>query len=179
MAHHNTLLPIPLVSRTTMPMAGFLVDVYGLHESLPDKPVSCLWLLHPRGGNRDRMREIASRAVDAWFQHSKDHNASRSLIALSFDMPNHGSREINKVGNQDWQEGNENHGIDMVAMVRFGRADMSLLMDLVEGYVKRKVASHMCLGWSLGGHSSWEAFFKEDRIEAAVVIIGSPNLMGE
>jgi dienelactone hydrolase len=128
------------------------------------------------------MREIASRTVDAWMQHSKQHEhekTSRGLIALSFDMPNHGTRKVNEVGNQDWQGGNENHAIDMLAAVRLGRADMSLLMDLVESYVKRKVASHLCLGWSLGGHSSWEAFFGEDRIEAAVVVIGCPNLMGE
>ncbi|KAF7545805.1 hypothetical protein G7046_g9472 [Stylonectria norvegica] len=94
-------------------------------------------------------------------------------------MPNHGSRLVSDVANQAWTEGNERHALDMMGLVRGGYADMSALMDLVEGYLGRAVEGHVCLGWSLGGHSAWQAWMGEERIDAAVVVVGCPDYMSE
>ncbi|PON24283.1 hypothetical protein TGAM01_v206971 [Trichoderma gamsii] len=170
------LPPPPDVSVTTMPMAGLLVDVYGLQE-LPASaaPTTCLWLLHPRTRNRAAMNDIARRAVHSWNQKGQ----ARGLVALAFDMPNHGTRMVSAKANLAWDEGegNENHGIDMFGLVKGGMRTMSGLMDQVGSYLGRKVDAHVCLGWSLGGHAVWQAWFGEERIDAAVAIVGCPDLM--
>ncbi|CAM1500558.1 Fc.00g097200.m01.CDS01 [Cosmosporella sp. VM-42] len=170
------LPPPPSISKTTIPMAGLLVDVYGLDELPAGVLVDCLWLLHPRTRTRARMSDIACRTIAAWNVHPS--SSSRGLIALAFDMPNHGTRHIGEKSTLAWDGGNDNHAIDMMAMVKGGVSDMSGLMDLVEGYLGRRVDRHACLGWSLGGHSAWQAWFGEKRIEAAVVIVGCPDFMG-
>ena len=61
------LPPPPAVSMRTIPMAGLLVDVYGLDElPSPSIPITCLWLLHPRTRERSRMSDIAARTIAAW-----------------------------------------------------------------------------------------------------------------
>ncbi|KAM0432271.1 hypothetical protein ACHAPT_004811 [Fusarium lateritium] len=146
------LPPPPAVSKKTLPMAGLLVDVYGLGEIPSNKPLTCLWLLHPRTRTRARMRDIASRTIAAWNAHAGEA-PERGLIALAFDMPNHGTRLISKSANLAWDGGNASHAIDMMGMVKGGVTDMAGLMDLVAGYLGREVDGHVCLGWSLGGHS--------------------------
>ncbi|RFU77232.1 hypothetical protein TARUN_5013 [Trichoderma arundinaceum] len=173
------LPPPPDVSVTTKPMTGLLVDVYGLEE-LPASPapVTCLWLLHPRTRDRGIMHDIARRAVHSWNQRTAKQG--RGLVALVFDMPNHGTRTVSEVANLAWDEGrgNEQHAIDMFGFVKAGVGDMSGLMDHVGGYLGREVDAHVCLGWSLGGHAAWQAWFGEERIDAAVVIVGCPDLAG-
>lgn len=174
------LPPPPEVSKTTIPMAGLLVDVYGLDELPPaPAPVTCLWLLHPRTRTRARMHDIASRAVHAWHTRAGDAAQKRGLVALAFDMPNHGTRMVSESANEAWDKGNEKHALDMVGMVKGGKSDMAALMDVVAGYLGRAVGAHVCLGWSLGGHSAWEAWIGEERIDAAVAIVGCPDMMGE
>ena len=204
------LPPAPAVSMKTIPMAGLLVDVYGLDELPADMsaPVTCLWLLHPRTRTRARMADIAKRAIHAWnsaqqrLQQQSQADASssgpgnsasntatpapssaRGLIALAFDMPNHGSRLVSEAANAAWAGGNAQHAVDMAGVVRGGAADVSAPMDLVGAYVGRgdgaAVDAHVALGWSLGGHVAWQSVVGEGRLDAAVVIIGCPDLLGE
>ncbi|TQS32905.1 hypothetical protein Golomagni_06766, partial [Golovinomyces magnicellulatus] len=169
------LPPPPSVSMHTMPMAGMLVDVYGL-DSLPASvPVTALWLLHPRTWDRSRMKDIASRTIGAWTESKA--SKTRGLVALVFDMPNHGTRKVSKKGNHAWNKGNDQHAVDMAGMVKVAKADMSGLMDLVAGYLGRDVDAHVCLGWSLGGHSAWQAWMGEERVDAVAVVVGCPDYM--
>ncbi|EEU45227.1 uncharacterized protein NECHADRAFT_41099 [Fusarium vanettenii 77-13-4] len=172
----KSLPPPPAVSKKTLPMAGLLVDVYGLDELPQNKPLTCLWLLHPRTRTRARMHDIASRTIAAWNAHAGEA-PERGLVALAFDMPNHGTRLVSKSANLAWNGGNASHAIDMMGMVKGGVTDMSGLMDLVAGYLGREVDGHVCLGWSLGGHSAWQAWFGEERIDAAVAVVGCPDFM--
>ncbi|KAG8404838.1 hypothetical protein J3459_017035 [Metarhizium acridum] len=168
--------PAPSISMTTIPMAGLLVDVYGQDElASPNIPLTCLWLLHPRTRTRARMQDIARRALHAW--HLSPASSSRGLVALSFDMPNHGTRLVSELANHAWDRGNDKHAIDMAGMVKGGASDMSGLMDLVAGYLGRDVDAHVCLGWSLGGHAAWWSWFGEDRIDAAVAVVGCPDYL--
>lgn len=129
------------------------------------------------------MSDIASRTVHAYNEHLKqqtqDQAQTRGLIALAFDMPNHGTRLVSDQANLAWDQGNETHAIDMLGMVKGGRADMSGLMDVVSGYVGREVDGHVVLGWSLGGHAAWQAWIGEPRIDAAVAVVGCPDFMGK
>ncbi|KAF3073755.1 hypothetical protein CFAM422_004350 [Trichoderma lentiforme] len=171
------LPPPPNVSVITKPMAGLLVDIYGLQELPPaPAPVTCLWLLHPRTRSKAVMNDIARRAVHSWNQSPKQKQ--RGLVALVFDMPNHGTRMVSELANKAWDEGNEQHAIDMLGLVKAGAGDASGLMDLVAGYLGRETDAHVCLGWSLGGHAAWQAWFGEERMDAAVVIVGCPDLAG-
>lgn len=179
MTEYRAVSPPPEVSARTMFMAGLLVDVYGLDECPPSAPISCLWLLHPRTHDRSLMAGIASRAVHAWACSGHSNARETGLVALAFDMPNHGSRQVSPRANRDWAQGNETHALDMLAMIRAGVSDMQALMDLVEGYLRRDVVSHLCLGWSLGGHCAWQAWINVERVDAAVVIIGCADMLGE
>ena len=167
------------VSTTTIPIAGLFVDVYGLEELPPRARITCLWLLHPRTYTRAQMRDIASRAISTWTKCSPALSKNRGLLALAFDMPNHGSRMVSDKGNNTWDQGNVNHAMDMLGMIKRANQDLSVLLDLIEGYLMRgPIERHISLGWSLGGHVSWGAWFSEQRIDAAVVILGCPNFVG-
>ncbi|KAL7796062.1 Alpha/Beta hydrolase protein [Trichoderma ceciliae] len=174
------LPPPPDVSMTTKPMTGLLVDIYGFEE-LPTSPapVTCLWLLHPRTQDRAIMHDFARRAVHSWNQKLKQgQKQARGLVALAFDMPNHGTRMASGLANLAWHEGNETHAMDILGMAKGGAGDMSGLMDQVGGYLGREVDAHVCLGWSQGGHAVWQAWFGEERIDAAVAVVGCPDLAG-
>lgn len=61
--------------------------------------------------------------------------------------------------------------------------DTRLLIDALPGYLFLESGpspptfdQHICLGISLGGHSTWQALFAEPRITAGVSIIGCPDL---
>lgn len=167
------LPPAPQISMTTIPMAGLLVDVYGLEELAPSVPLTCFWLLHPRLRTRARMADIAKRVVSTYNASAKA--SEHRLIALAFDMPNHGTRLVSESASESWKGGNATHAIDMMGFVKGGRRDMSGLMDLVAGYLGREVEGHVGLGWSLGGHAMWQGYMLEDRLSACVVIIGCPD----
>ncbi|KAG6142619.1 hypothetical protein E4U38_005202 [Claviceps purpurea] len=165
------------VSKETMNMAGLLVDIYGLDQVPPPSrpcPLTCLWLLHPRLRSRSSMQDIAERTLAAWHETYQDGARRRSLIALAFDMPNHGSHKVCETSNLDWEEGNLSHARDMVNAVGGGAATMSLLMGLVGFYTGRtaEIDAHVCLGWSLGGHTAWWSLFGEPRLDGAVVVVG-------
>lgn len=171
------LPPAPHVSKTTIPMFGLLVDVYGLEELTEKVPVTCLHLLHPRSRTRARMSDVASRVISAY--NLTASSSSRGLVAVAFDMPNHGSRMVNELGNQAWEKGNERHAVDMAGMVVGAGRDMEGVMELLGAYIGREVDGHVCLGWSLGGHAAWQGWLKEDRLDAVVVVVGCPDFMCE
>ncbi|EQB54216.1 hypothetical protein CGLO_05978 [Colletotrichum gloeosporioides Cg-14] len=168
-------------------MSGLLVDVYGLAEltSLRPAAVSVLWLYHGRGRAKEDMGAFASRIIS---EHTSSSPAEtkRGLIAVAFDQRNHGSRLVSDKANESWRGGNERHAVDMYAMVAGMVSDTSGLMDVVEGYLKSELGSgagewrvdqHVALGVSLGGHSTWQALFGEERMVGGVVIIGCPDYM--
>lgn len=113
----------PAVSKQTYPIGGILSDVYGLEE-LPSgvRDVACLWLLHPRLGTKERMDPIAAQTINEWNKRLKagrggSHNTP-GLIAVSFDQRNHGTRNVDKLSNMAWREGNPRHAQDMFSCYR-------------------------------------------------------------
>ncbi|KAI0528305.1 hypothetical protein F5B22DRAFT_30522 [Xylaria bambusicola] len=181
----------PAVSKTTLPIAGLQVDVYGLAE-LPAAAtsISCLWLHHPRLRSKVDMGYIADEILSAY--HAASSPAStRGLIAVAFDQRNHGSRLISETANAAWRQGNATHAQDMFGTISGAVTDTVHLLDVLEGYLfgagggpgaapggeDRHIDSNLVLGVSLGGHSAWQLLFAEPRVTAGVIVIGCPDYM--
>ncbi|KAF5861022.1 hypothetical protein ETB97_000776 [Aspergillus alliaceus] len=177
--------PAP-ISQTTYPVAGILTTVFGLNE-LPSQAseVSCLWLLHPRLANKERMTGIATAAITDWNSRIKASQANSSsrcikgLIAVSFDQRNHGTRLVDPLGNEAWKQGNPRHAQDMFSIIQGTARDVSLLIDFLPSYVfpgsEHEITENLVLGVSLGGHAAWSCILHEPRVSAGVVIIGCPD----
>ncbi|KAK2616118.1 hypothetical protein N8I77_002827 [Diaporthe amygdali] len=173
----------PAVSVKTLAVTGIMVDVYGLEE-LPSSltHVSVLWLHNPRLGTKARMAPMAQRAVGE-YNATRAATSKRGLIAAAFDQRNHGTREVHPLANQSWNKGNPFHAQDMFGIVSGTVVDTRLLIDALPGYLFLEPSQspppaldqHICLGVSLGGHSTWQALFAEPRITAGVSIIGCPD----
>ena len=104
----------PTVSSSLHTIAGILVTVYGLSElSSTVQNVSCLWLLHPRLQTQACMQPIAAAAITQWNERNASKDTVRGLIAVTFDQRNHGSRQVSKLANEDWRNGNDRHAVDM------------------------------------------------------------------
>jgi hypothetical protein len=127
-------------------MAGLLVDVYGLAELLSSSSsettqISCLWLHHQRGRNKEYMADIAARCVGAWNSQSQSGGGGgnggdgggkrRGLIALAYDQRNHGSRLVDERANGSWREGNKMHAVDMFGVVEGMVVDQGVLLYVV------------------------------------------------
>lgn len=63
-------------------------------------------------------------------------------------------------------------------------ADTRLLIDALPGYLfldithpapRPALDQHLCLGVSLGGHTTWQTLFADPRVTAGVSIIGCPD----
>ncbi|ERS99386.1 uncharacterized protein SPSK_04343 [Sporothrix schenckii 1099-18] len=129
------LPPPPPVSRRTIPVAGLLVDFYGLDELPADtESVSVLWLHHPRLRSREDMADIGARCVQAVADESATTRTKHRLVAAAFDQRNHGSRLVSPRANTAWREGNTTHAQDMFGMIAGTVSDTHLLIDLVDGY---------------------------------------------
>lgn len=65
------------------------------------------------------MAEIAKRIVHDHYQRFAAEplkNRKIGLIAVTFDARNHGSREIDRLSNEVWRAGNENHASDLFSV---------------------------------------------------------------
>jgi pimeloyl-ACP methyl ester carboxylesterase len=172
------------ISSHTFTIAGILVTVHGL-SGIPSSAsqIASLWLLHPRLQTRETMAPIAGRIISAWnarIHAGKAGKSPKGLIAVSFDQRNHGSREVDKLHNQAWREGNPRHAQDMFSCYHGTATDTSHLIDHLESYVFTapdgpKITEHMALGISLGGHATWHCLLSDPRITAGVVGIGCPD----
>lgn len=174
----------PVVSAQTFTIAGILVTVHGLAE-LPSNAVSiaCLWLLHPRLQKKETMAPIAGQIISTWntrIQSGRAGKSPKGLIAVAFDQRNHGTREVDKLHNEAWRQGNPRHAQDMFSCYHGTATDTSHLMDHLESYVFTnpngpKITQNFALGISLGGHATWHCLLSDPRITAGVVGIGCPD----
>ncbi|OAL57273.1 hypothetical protein IQ07DRAFT_582482 [Pyrenochaeta sp. DS3sAY3a] len=172
----------PNVSSQTFTIAGLLVTVFGLNE-LPSNPssVACLWLLHPRLQTRETMAPLAAQVISEWTRpQSRTPKNSKGLIAVAFDQRNHGSRNVDKLHNEAWRQGNPRHAQDMFGCYHGTAVDTSHLIDHLESYIFNtpgapSITQHIALGVSLGGHATWHCLLSDPRITAGVVGIGCPD----
>jgi pimeloyl-ACP methyl ester carboxylesterase len=168
----------PTVSSQTHTIAGILVTVHGLSELPPSaSSVACLWLLHPRLQTRETMAPIAGQIISTYNSRNK---SDKGLIAIAFDQRNHGSRQVDKLHNEAWRQGNPRHAQDMFSCYHGTATDTSHLMNHIESYIfntatSPSITQHLALGISLGGHATWHCLLSDPRITAGVVGIGCPD----
>jgi pimeloyl-ACP methyl ester carboxylesterase len=152
-------------------VAGILLTVYGLEELPENKEnVTCLWLLHGRGDTQDSMSFIAAAMIRAWNKRKQENE--KSLICVSFDQRNHGSRMIDNRANESWNAGNPTHGPDMYTLFTGTAQDVSQLISHLPAYLPFRPRGWMCGGVSLGAHATWHCVLHDSRITAGIMIIG-------
>lgn len=167
----------PRISQKSFVIAGIITDVYGLDE-VPSaaQAVSCLWLLHPRLGTKERMSSVAEAAIRAWNSGARDETSRHGLIAVTFDQRNHGTRLADRLANEAWRGGNPRHAQDMYSIYQGTAADASALLTYLPSYIypsgERAISNNVVLGVSLGGHAAWHCILHDDRFKSAVVVIG-------
>jgi len=168
---HSGFKDVGSVSWQRKNIAGILVTIYGLEElpAIKDN-VTCLWLLHGRGDTQDSMSFVAAAMIKAW--NSKKQAGDSSLICVCFDQRNHGSRMIDNKANESWNGGNPTHGPDMYSLFTGTAQDVSQLISLLPAYLPFRPTNHICGGVSLGAHATWHATLHDERISAAIIIIG-------
>ncbi|KAK2747296.1 hypothetical protein FQN57_002194 [Myotisia sp. PD_48] len=181
------------ISKKEFVISGIICSVYGLEELPVDaKEVSCMYVLHPRSNDRASMEVTACTVIADWNDRLRANLSSaqpqnlNGLIAVCFDQRNHGTREVDKVSNITWREGNANHAQDMFAIFNGTTRDVSLLIDLMGCYTfpksERKITKNLVLGVSLGAHAAWGAVIHDPRVTIGVVIVGTSdfiNLMSD
>lgn len=98
------------------------------------------------------------------------------------DQRNHGTRLAHSLANQSWKKENPHHAQDMFGMISGTVVDTRLLIDALPGYLfiescpsQPAFDQHLCMGVSLGGHSTWQTLFADPRVTAGVSIIGCPD----
>lgn len=171
----------PTVSAQTFTIAGILVTVHGLAE-LPSSAsdIACLWLLHPRLQSKEGMAPLAGQIISTYNARQSGKVGKKGLIAVAFDQRNHGSRQVDKLHNEAWRQGNPRHAQDMFSCYHGTATDTSHLMNHLESYIFTsptgpKITQNLALGISLGGHATWHCLLAEPRITAGVVGIGCPD----
>jgi len=175
--------PPARVSKECHCIGGLLTTVYGMKELQANiHNVACLWLLHPRLQTQECMEPVASSTINEWnkkLRKTKKIDESTSLIAVSFDQRNHGSREVDPIANEAWKTGNKTHAQDMFASYHGTSMDTSHLITFISSYVfphsDHSITNNIVLGVSLGGHAAWQCLMHDSRVTTAIVIIGCPD----
>lgn len=137
------------------------IESFKADEKHSEIPVNVLYLVHHRQGDYSYTEAVGERIVS---EYSKD--AKVPLIAVTFDIANHGSRKVNDLANEDWKSGNETHALDMISCIDLTINDVKLIMDFLPSYLD--LDAHVCpklkednisikfrnilSGYSLGGH---------------------------
>jgi pimeloyl-ACP methyl ester carboxylesterase len=177
-------LPPPHLSSKTYHIAGILTTVFGLDE-LPSSTteVACLWLLHPRLQTQACMQPFAASTISNWNERLREGRAGpgskKGLIAVAFDLRNHGTREVDKLANEAWRAGNPRHAPDMFSQIHGNALDTSTLLDYLPAYAfpddSVQITQNLVFGISLGGHVAWHVLLSDPRVTTGIVGIGCPD----
>ncbi|CAA7268161.1 unnamed protein product [Cyclocybe aegerita] len=142
----------------------------------PCRLLKILFLLHGRHGSAEDMATLARTFVE-----KTRSSGERSLIVVTLDHRNHGTRLVEPKANNSWTEDtpNQNHAMDMHG-IQLGTAhDVSFLVDFLPGYLfpggEHKVENWGVAGRSLGGHSTWILLGQDPRIQVGIPIIACPD----
>ncbi|KAB8264814.1 Alpha/Beta hydrolase protein [Aspergillus pseudonomiae] len=164
-------------SKMTINIAGFHVYIYGVDELSPQQAEDTVVLFHVHG----RTRSYADAELFAHqflFQLKQMKNLAKGFVVATFDSRNHGERAIDSLATQDWNGGNPKHAQDMLAMIDGNVFDIQAVMKYLKVYTGDRFTptEFVMSGLSLGGHTAWDILSKVEGIQAAIIIVGSPNL---
>lgn len=119
-------------------------------------PVHVLYLLHHRSGDYSYTEALAQRILG--------HVGKTPIIAVTFDLRNHGARTIDDARNDSWNSGNETHAVDMLSCIQGNVNDLKLIVDYLPSYLdldafkkdvdQKVVFKNIVAGYSLGAHAA-------------------------
>ncbi|CAK7219664.1 hypothetical protein SBRCBS47491_003923 [Sporothrix bragantina] len=142
----------PRSSKKTINIAGFHVYLYGVDELTPGQARDTTVVFHIHG--RTRTYKDAEDLAHQVLHELRQRPATRKgLVVATFDNRNHGERA----------------GIVV---------DVQTVMTFLESYVEEWFVPTQFIisGMSLGGHISWDLLARDPRVQAAVIIVGCPDL---
>ncbi|KAI9095170.1 Alpha/Beta hydrolase protein [Phlyctochytrium arcticum] len=147
-------------------IGGLTVHFRGL-QTLPPPPTPLHILFYTHG----RTQTLTSPTQLTLQSHLRRHLPPHILL-ISLDQRNHGHRLVDPKRNRSWNAGNGMHALDMWS-IQFGTArDVGFLMDVVEGFLGRRVSRWGMVGESLGGHATLLGLANDDRLTVGVSFIG-------
>lgn len=141
----------------------------GFLKTYKEAPINVNYFLHGRLMDYKSTEEVAYNVLGQYYAKKKADETLVPLIAVTFDVRNHGSRLLHQDKNLDWKRGNATHGADMVSNIRGIVEDLKVTMDFLPSYLDlerlldselRKVLDtkikyiNIVLGYSLGGHAA-------------------------
>lgn len=106
------------------------MELFRIDHKPHEIPVNVMYLIYHRGAGHSYTDAVGERIVD---EYSKD--AKVPMIAVTFDIPNHGEREVSEMANAACKDGNEPHALDMIICIEFSINDIKLVMDLLPIYL--------------------------------------------
>ncbi|KAL3419853.1 hypothetical protein PVAG01_08351 [Phlyctema vagabunda] len=176
----------PRSSKTPLVISGLQLYVYGLEELAthseeeeedgPVVDIAVLYLAH----NRTRTYLVTEGiAHEVLHRYRSDGRAKRrELIAVTFNMRNHGDRETSSGANRTWKDGNEAHGVDLMSLIDGSALDFKLVMSYLPAYLPQCRSFYNIMGGvSLGAHTAWRmAALVPGKIDAFFMVVGCPNL---
>ncbi|KAH8703500.1 Alpha/Beta hydrolase protein [Talaromyces proteolyticus] len=170
----------PHSSRTELIIGGLRTYVYGIEEieKAGYQDVAVLYLAH---GRTRTYRDMEMTAYEILHQYRNTQGQKKAgLIAVAFDMRNHGERVVTPKSNQAWTNGNVTHAQDMIGAVSGSAQDIELLINYLPTYLPQfDKFYNVVSGVSLGGHTSWRVGTDANsKLQGLAIVIGSPNLTG-
>ncbi|PRT53029.1 hypothetical protein B9G98_00649 [Wickerhamiella sorbophila] len=160
-------------------IGGLVVYTYA-GELDPSKPLSFVVVAHPRCLDY-KYAEVLCREIV---------HAVPNAICATFDLPNHGTRTVSKLSNEDWKEGNPTHAQNMLSVIDQAAAEVEMVAEYLPSYigvlaqaVSNKTAVPLVTGVSLGGHISWKVGVGRfgasgnNYIKGIAPIIGCPDTL--
>lgn len=163
------LVAIPLIPPKEFFVGGFTIKVFNTEclasyiekcnntHGLEEIKINVLYLVHQRTGDDSYTSAIAQHIIESF---TKQNDAP--LIAVTFDLRNHGKRVVDEFRNDTWKGGNKNHAMDMVSAIHGNVADLKLIVDYLPVCLDLDPLNkdpdmpikfnNIVAGYSLGGH---------------------------
>lgn len=184
-----------LSSHHDLQIGGINTHIYGLsgachlvHNLQQSKPWVILHLIHPRTRDYTYTEKLAHLVLEQYYKGAPD----LPMIAVTFDLRNHGARKVSDLANLDWQGSNPTHAQDMMSGIQGSAQDVELVMEYLPTYLPALIGKcglndilvrqwgperyiDVVSGVSQGGHVAWQVAVK-GRAKAVIPIIGTPYL---
>jgi dienelactone hydrolase len=128
--------------------------------------VRAVWLLHGRGGSKDKMRGKAARLAE-----------QLGCVVVLGDLPNHGEGVRDARRNLAWADGNLEHAADMYGQMLAAVRELQVQLDLLPALADLVIERVAVLGISQGGHTALLAATHEPRIDVCVALIGTCDFL--
>lgn len=140
-------------------------------------PVNVAYLIHPRDADYTFTESVAYNLLGQYYRKKALAAGAAAgappapLVCVTFDLPNHGLRTVDRARNGSWSDGNETHAADMISIIDTAVEEVRLLMDVLPWILDPEVhladlqaiegLAHVGVeyinivsGYSLGAHAS-------------------------